>query len=335
MIIQLEQTIESLRHKRRLQDADVNLRNVHNTLRNKIVELREVEKNTREKRLNDWKTKVRTDLKFVSRWLRSRDNPGLTHVRGPDGEPLAKQAAVEEIKHFWIDFWNDVQARSPPNDQITDHLLQTAVSPPPVPWVAPTPMQLMRQASFAKGAPGADGWTGSEVASLPVEAWTVFHSLSQRWLRSGQLPQALLGARIVFVAKAGKQQNGMVKAGDTRPITVLSCFWRTWLSAWLKLGLWRAGSNLRCTPRSPTARGPVRRKVQPKSWNLTCENTTWLRLTTPSVLIASESTAQLPCFGSLDFTMDLQPCVNRCGPIMLVGAPTMHTLLKLLCATPH
>ena len=172
----------------------------------------------------------------MSRWLRSRDNPGLTHVKGPNGEPLAKQAAVEEIKNFWIDFWNDVQARSPPNDQITDHLLQTAVAPPPVPWVAPTPMQLLKQANFAKGAPGADGWTGSEVASLPVEAWSTFHALSQRWLRSGQLPQAILGARTVFLAKAGKQQNGMVKAGDTRPITVLSCFWRTWLSAWLKTG---------------------------------------------------------------------------------------------------
>lgn len=37
-----------------------------------------------------------------------------------------------------------------------------------------------------------------------------------------------------------------------------------------------------------TARGPVRRKVQPKSWNPTCGSTTWLRLTIPSVSIALE-----------------------------------------------
>jgi hypothetical protein len=63
-----------------------------------------VEKATRKKRLNDWKAKVRTDLKFVRRWLGSRDNPGQALVSGPNEEPLSKKAAANEIKNFWIEF---------------------------------------------------------------------------------------------------------------------------------------------------------------------------------------------------------------------------------------
>ena len=40
-------------------------------------------------------------------------------------------------------------------------------------------------------------------------------------------------ARQVNLSKPGKEEQGKLKAEHTRPISVFSTWWRTWLSAWI------------------------------------------------------------------------------------------------------
>jgi hypothetical protein len=58
-------------------------------------------------------------------------------------------------------------------DQIAAYLLQSAIDPGPAQWIAPYPLLLLGQANVARRVPEADGWSGNEAASLPVEAWTM------------------------------------------------------------------------------------------------------------------------------------------------------------------
>ena len=59
-------------------------------------------------------------------------------------------------------------------------------------------------------------------------------SFAERWLQAGELPEALLQARTIFLPKDSKTKDGCIEPMHCRPITILSVFWRVWVSAWLK-----------------------------------------------------------------------------------------------------
>ena len=61
--------------------------------------------------------------------------------------------------------------------------------------------------------------------------------LTERWERSGRAPQELKTARQVNLQKVGKEKTlpsgkVLLKAADTRPISVFSLWWRLWGSWW-------------------------------------------------------------------------------------------------------
>ena len=84
-----------------------------------------------------------------------------------------------------------------------------------------------------RGSGGGDAWCAEELRYLPQNTWELFRTIAGDWLQKGQVPAPLRVARTVFLPKESKLQDGQLKAGDGRPITILSCWWRFFTSTWL------------------------------------------------------------------------------------------------------
>ena len=95
---------------------------------------------------------------------------------------------------------------------------------------------------YYKAGAGPDQWAGPEVRYMPEAAVRVFLKLTQDWEACGCLPQQLKQARRITLCKEGKMEpEGHLHVKHTRPITVMSCFWRVYASCWARhaqLGPW-------------------------------------------------------------------------------------------------
>ena len=86
----------------------------------------------------------------------------------------------------------------------------------------------------AKGSGGADRWHASELRHLPVPAIARFRDLMLSFEAEGVCPRQLSECRMVVLAKPNKVTQGCTAAADTRPISIFSCFYRSWLTAWVR-----------------------------------------------------------------------------------------------------
>ena len=86
----------------------------------------------------------------------------------------------------------------------------------------------------ANGAAGCDSWSSQETKHMPLDAVRHLHKLTLRWYAAKKVPQQLTYGRQVTVPKTHKVAEGMLQAEHTRPITVLSIYWRAWASAWTR-----------------------------------------------------------------------------------------------------
>ena len=82
------------------------------------------------------------------------------------------------------------------------------------------------------GAGGADGWHGNEIADIPEEAWQDLGKLLCAMRAARKVPEQWRQGRQVHIGKAGKaSKDGTYGAGDMRPITILSAWWRMFAGA--------------------------------------------------------------------------------------------------------
>ena len=65
---------------------------------------------------------------------------------------------------------------------------------------------------------------------------------------AGVCPAQFSQCRMVVLPKPNKISNGATRTGDTRPISVLSCWYRTWMTAWLHTNGFKAWLRLHLPP---------------------------------------------------------------------------------------
>ena len=74
-------------------------------------------------------------------------------------------------------------------------------------------------------------WSGLELSHLPEGIVEAFRTLVAGWEIRQCTPDQMKQARMVTLAKPGKVQQGVLQVADTRPLTILSCWWRIYQSA--------------------------------------------------------------------------------------------------------
>ena len=139
--------------------------------------------------------------------------------------------AAAAIHDFWTHLWSEhAQFRIWLLDPIGCSPVSVSVS----------------RAQSGKGTGGPDGWAADEIKHLPFQTFEILSQLFEQFATIGEVPLQFQQARMVCLPKPGKVKNHAVSVDGTRPITIMSVWWRLWVSTlcqshglktWLKAAL--------------------------------------------------------------------------------------------------
>ena len=180
----------------------------------------------------------------ISRWLRYKQNGPIPQVNNTAAEvATTREEAGNMIKTHWKQVWNRFPGAEEKTERISKakdmfrgifHGIRGDATDR---WRRPTISKFTKKLKQAHGAGGPDGWQACELRMLPPEVVKQFSELTQRWEQNGAAPASLATAKQSNLVKPGKVQekNGVhsLYAGDTRPISVFSLWWRVWGSTWV------------------------------------------------------------------------------------------------------
>ena len=149
--------------------------------------------------------------------------------------PNADASEANEVRRTLLTCWKRIWDR-PHTERSSHEYLDTYGPPqePPVSWEPVTAQELFRAAKKQRGkAGGCDGWLGTELPCFPIQLWTDVAPFIQFCKRRGVFPSAFTQVHQVFLPKGGaqRQSDSATPVSKSRPISLLSTWWRTWSSA--------------------------------------------------------------------------------------------------------
>ena len=95
------------------------------------------------------------------------------------------------------------------------------------------PAILFSESRRLKGSTaGPDGWYGDELATWPLQAWTIYSALVKRWVNREEFPRVWQHCRQSQIPKPEAEKcGGALEVKDLRPITIFSGLWRVLTSS--------------------------------------------------------------------------------------------------------
>ena len=190
----------------------------------------------RTQRLNHWKHQL-AEPNGIAKWMRTKEEipRGIqTHTNHEVAQDDIE--AAKQIAQFWTAYWSEHPNQTLDHQAVGQTManqIRQAHDHQDIAWHAPSLNEFCAAAKKAKGAAGPDTWSSSEMRCLPQDAHILMGKLFLRFLEAGCLPAQLKESRQVNFAKPGKIQDQQIDVAQTRPISVMSTFWRIFASAWV------------------------------------------------------------------------------------------------------
>eukprot|EP00439_Symbiodinium_sp_Y106_P074583 s2192_g14.t1 len=185
--------------------------------------------------LRAWKERVRApSMKGLSRWLTGKDqDQGAVNVYDSHGVAETSDDTCRRIVKHWQTVWKEQCREGQPTPwQVADRLVQDFGPARQAEWTSVTVDDLAKAAKNSSGTAGPDQWSSDELKYLPREAIVIWHALSLEWMNRGQLPAQLRETRMTNLVKPSRvEDNRRLHAKHTRPISIMSTFWRIFASA--------------------------------------------------------------------------------------------------------
>ena len=209
----------------RMADSDLSMTKAER-LRNERIQ--------QTQRLKQWKQKIlSSNMKQIGQWIKSKEaHHAAASVQHKGRIAHNKVQAAALIHQHWQEVWTEDCTFSA--EQRARTLISTFPQSPRIsPWPVPSCATFVKAVKKNHGAAGADSWAGYETAHMPLHAVQLLYQICLRWHHSEQIPSAFAVGRQVNIPKAHKIKEGRIEAKNTRPITILSIFWRAWASAWI------------------------------------------------------------------------------------------------------
>ena len=184
----------------------------------------------------------------LSKWIKNKTESFCGSVINHHGSPSNTwHEGAQGIFDFWVDFWNNLHLRNPDLENRTESLLRH-VTPArqEADLFFPSGIELQASAQRGAGSAGPDNWMAAEVKHLPFSCFDTMSRLFRQFAEQGNVPEQFRQGRMVCIPKGNKVRDFAIQAEDTRPICVMSVFWRIWTSAlcrsthmkqWLKQSL--------------------------------------------------------------------------------------------------
>jgi len=193
------------------------------------LEFKKNEATARDAALKTWRQNMQ-NVQLLSAWLKSKDAPatGAVATENEVAETVVEEARM--IHQYWSQFWARLSDGRASVDGRCEALFHGIPKNSPYPWTAPTGLQLMATAQKAKGVGGTDGWTAVELKFLPLAAFDKVSVFFQKAVSHEEFPYQFKQARMVCLPKPSKIDRFQVHPKDCRPITIMSTWWRLWVS---------------------------------------------------------------------------------------------------------
>ena len=237
-------------------------------------------------RLKQWKADMH-HLPQASRWIKGRRQPCMPTIISDEGATETPEQAVAAIASHWSGVFAEGRR---PAQEVAANLCASAPAREQAQWQWPQPKQLRRALAETAPTGGAGNWQPCELRYLPDEPLERWLFLARQWALQGSVPKQLSFSVQSNLVKPKKVQQGQLHAKHTRPITVMSVFWRALASAMIKQDCVR---DWCCQAFHPAVRG--------------------IRGRTGTELTAAEACEALRRKGFLA-TMDLSQAYDRMSP---------------------
>ena len=200
--------------------------------------------------IQKWRRDMHACGKKATKWLTKGVTRPVTAVTRGGAVASTQSESLLFIRDFWRTIWNrDRPAVAPALQKWRTAGQRQAVEVQNVAdlW-SPATLQAAARKQ-AGSAAGPCGWTGDELASLPLPVWVIYSQLISRWLSRGVFPAIWQYARQVHLAKEDVSvSEGTSDVSQMRPICVLSCWWRVLTSAIASHEAIRTWSDQVCDP---------------------------------------------------------------------------------------
>ena len=171
-------------------------------------------------RISQWKSRLQQSSRRCFRWLK---NPHIQPFRGLISSALDQTNATSDYPESLLlirDHWRLVWKREPPDaDAILERMREElALQNLPIhdsDWDPLCPVEIAMRAKFFAGkAAGPDGWSGNEIATMPIAVFEIFAKFCQLCEASGLLPSTWQIARQAHLPKGQKGVRAHDSARD-------------------------------------------------------------------------------------------------------------------------
>ena len=201
------------------------------------LRVKKLEQDYKVQRLQQWRARLRGSETATFQWLRSKPQR-FQHDMFNDTVESSAQASSsmhEALENF--SFWDQVWQRSAmPEEVPADEYLNQWQVPPAISstW-APVEFRHVMNAVHKQHhkSAGVDGYSGSEVAAWPVVMWSAVMMVYHTFERLQAMPSNWQCIRQTHLPKASLPL-GSIPVSKLRPISVMSVFWRIYISAKLQ-----------------------------------------------------------------------------------------------------
>ena len=166
-------------------------------------------------------------------------------------------------------------------------------------WRDPSVRDIWEKMKQQRGSGSPEGWHGEEIKDFPEGVAELFGEITKRWRKAGIAPDSVKYARQVNLVKETKiTELNTIEAGDLRPISVISIWWRVITSCWV------TGEDLK----------KWRNSIIPKE--VVCDGTS-------TEACAAEVCEELDNKGYLG-TLDFSLCYDHIDPKLIVEVKRMR-----------
>ena len=205
-----------------------------------LEQLQETHDNEEEDRkylaIKKWKADMCTNITAKTAWLNKKGSKLSPAIEAEDKVTATKMQAAEVLYGYWDQLWrnqrwNDVE--KPQKIQRLVEKLKPDIEGLRIPNGRPSLEIFQKQLGHIKGCAGADGWTAAELQVIAAShaASAAVWSTMERWETFQKIPKSVANCKLVHVPKKEKR---ILLPGQFRPIAIMSSFWRSWSSSWMR-----------------------------------------------------------------------------------------------------
>ena len=194
------------------------------------------ENNNKHEAISAWKKQMCTNITAKSSWINKKGSKLSPSIDDGRQVTATKMQAAEVLYGYWGQLWASqrwTEEEKPDKIRRLVEQLKEPILGLKIAKGRPSLHLFRKRLGGIKGCAGIDGWSAEElsvVATSTAASKTIWNAMS-RWETFAAVPSPLRHCKLVHVPK---KELRILKPGQFRPIAIMSAFWRSWSTTWMR-----------------------------------------------------------------------------------------------------